>query len=70
MARLVHLSDDIYKSLTRMKGGKSYSEVIKELLEKKSNKELLLGFFGKGGVDSKKVKELSASWKKWSDEYA
>jgi predicted CopG family antitoxin len=53
-----------------MKGGKSYSEVIKELLEKKSNKELLLGFFGKGGVDSKKVKELSASWKKWSDEYA
>jgi predicted CopG family antitoxin len=70
MARLIHVSDDVYGLLTKMKGKKSYSVVIRELAEHKSNKEKVLSFFGKGGIDAAKVKELSAGWKKWTDEYA
>lgn len=29
----------------------------------------ILQFFGKGGVDETKLKELAPLWKKWSDEY-
>jgi hypothetical protein len=35
-------------------------------LNMKTNKEKLLGFFGKGGVDEKAVMELRFLWKKWS----
>ena len=70
MARLIHIADDVYTELTKMKGKNSYSVVIRDMIEKKSNKEKVLSFFGKGGVDLAKVKELSSGWKKWTDEYA
>lgn len=70
MSQIVSLSDDVYSTLTKMKGKASYSEVIRKLLEKKSNKENILECFGKGGIDEKKVKELDHLWKKWSEKYA
>ena len=70
MSQIISVSDDVYHTLKRLKGKESYSVVIRELLSTKSNKEKVLGLFGKGGVDEAKVKELNPLWKKWSDEYA
>jgi len=69
MSKLISISDDVYEKLKHLKGEDSYSKVIKILIEKKPNKEKLLGFFGKGGVDEKKVRELAPMWKKWSEKY-
>jgi len=35
----------------------------------KGSKEKVISFFGKGGVDSKKVKELSTFWNTWTKKY-
>lgn len=71
MARLISVADDVYDELTARKGKEdSYSTVIRRALAKKSNKEALLAFAGKGGVDEKRVKELGKEWKKWSKKYA
>ena len=70
MARLISVSDDVYKNLKRLKGQQSFSKVIISLLSKKTNKEKILDFFGKGGIDPTKVKELSSEWNKWSERYA
>ena len=70
MAHLVHLSDDVYETLKKMKGRESYSVAIRKLINKETNKNKVLSFFGRGGIDKEKIKELSGGWKKWSDEYA
>ncbi len=70
MSQIISVSDDVYTELKRLKGKDSYSTVIRSLMIKKSNKENVLAFFGKGGIDEKKVKELSHLWKRWSGEYA
>ena len=69
MAKLVSISDDVYDALTRMKGSDSFSKVIRVLIEKTGNKEKVLSFFGKGGIDEKKIGELKPMWKKWSEKY-
>ncbi len=69
MSQIISISDDVYETLKRLKGKESYSVAIRGLLKSTSNKEKVLGLFGKGGVDETKVKELSPLWKKWSDEY-
>ena len=70
MARMINISDDVYESLTRMKGKDSYSVLLRNMVANTPNKEKILEFFGKGGVDGKKLKELTKLWKKWSEEYA
>jgi predicted CopG family antitoxin len=69
MSKLINVADDVYKLLTVLKGENSYSVLIRELVVKKTNKEALLSFYGKKGVDGKKVKELSCLWKSWSEKY-
>ena len=69
MSQIISVSDDVYKELTRIKGKESYSSVIRVLVAKKSNKEKILSFFGRGGIDEKKVKELTSHWSKWSEKY-
>lgn len=69
VSQLINVSDDVYKKLTQFKGKQSYSEVIRGLFVEKTNKDKILGFFGKGGIDAKKVKELSPLWKKWLEKY-
>lgn len=72
MARLISVADDVYEELTSRKGrDDSYSTVIRRTLgEKKTNRDAILSFAGKGGVDEKRVKELGKEWKKWSKKYA
>lgn len=70
MARIISVSDDVYKMLTKLKGKDSYSKVIRKLAVNKTNKAKILEFFGKDGIDAGKVKELSSMWGKWSEKYA
>ncbi|MEK6962794.1 MAG: antitoxin VapB family protein [Nanoarchaeota archaeon] len=69
MAKLINVSDDVYNTLKGLKGKESYSVVIRQLLQGHSNKEKVLSFFGRGGVDAKAVAELKEGWKKWSEKY-
>jgi len=69
MAQVISIADDVYEDLTRMKGKDSYSVLLRGLVAEKSNKVKILSFFGKGGVEKGKVKELSSHWKKWSEKY-
>jgi len=70
MSRLINVSDELYEKLRNMKGERSFTFVIMNLLGDKSNKEEVLKRFGKGDVDEKRMKELRRGWKKWSEKYA
>ncbi|HLC31821.1 MAG TPA: antitoxin VapB family protein [Candidatus Nanoarchaeia archaeon] len=70
MSKLINVSDEIYETLKKLKGSESFSIAIKKVLEKRSNKEHLLSFFGKGGIDEKKVEEAVSYVRKWSKKYA
>jgi predicted CopG family antitoxin len=70
MSKLINISDEIYQKLTEMKGKEmSYTFVIKNLIGKKSNKELLLSFAGKGDINEKEIAEIKKEWKKWNQTY-
>lgn len=43
MTRVISISDDVYEELSRMKGSKSFSEILRELKQAKPN---ILDFFG------------------------
>lgn len=66
MSRLINISDEVYKELTSLKGELSYTFIIKNLLKKRSNKEAILSFAGKGGIDEEKIKALKEEWGKWT----
>lgn len=70
MAKLISVSNEVYETLTKLKGENSYSETIKVLFAQKSNKQKLLSFFGRGGIDDKRMKQGEAVWKAWSKECA
>ena len=70
MSRLINVSDDVYKTLTRLKGKDSYSAAIRSMVSKKSNIGEILKFAGKDIIDEDKIKELKVGWKKWTDRYA
>ena len=72
MSKLVNLSDKVYKELSNMKNGRSFSEVILELivLKKRGNKEEIMKFFGSNIVDIKAINDLKKGWKRWTREYA
>ena len=69
MSEIISVSDDVYHEVTAIKGTESYSFVIRKLLAGKRNKEKILSFWGKGGVNPAKMKELSKEWKRWSEKY-
>jgi len=69
MTRLISIADDVYDELTSLKGIESYSKIIRKLIFKKTNKEQILAFFGKGGINNKKIRELNPIWSKWSEKY-
>jgi len=69
MSKLINVSDDVYEKLKRMKGSESYSVVIRGLLRKRSNKESILSFAGKGGIDEKEIKKMKKEWRRWSEKY-
>ncbi len=42
MPRTITISDDVYEELKRIKGDRSFSEVIRSLLRKRSNLDVLM----------------------------
>ena len=69
MSSIISVADDVYMELTNIKGKESYSSIIRKLLSERENKENILRFHGKGGLDIKKLKEVSNEWKIWSKKY-
>ena len=58
MARQIAVSDEVYEELSKLKGSKSFSELIKEkILISKDNRKILK-FAGILKKDSKKLTEL------------
>ncbi len=69
MSEIISISDDVYTELTRIKQQESYSVVIRKLLHNQSNKEKILSFYGKGGIEKEKIKSLDKEWQQWSKKY-
>ena len=46
MTKTISISDDVYDLLVKIKGKKSFSEVIRDLIRKEGNFELLMIAFG------------------------
>lgn len=69
MSKLINISDKLYMKLKAIKGERSFTKVIEDLVEEKRKKKFL-EFFGKGGIDEKKMKEIKEGWKKWSEKYS
>ena len=69
------IGNDVYEELKRRKGEKSFTEIIKALMEKdrpKTGKDLMKHFGTmKGDKEWDEVrKELKKGWKKWNKRYA
>jgi len=63
MTKTISISDDVYEALVRIKGSRSFSEVIRDLIKKRGNFDVLLIAFGtrseKDAEDLKKeIKEV------------
>ncbi len=46
MPKTITISDDVYEELKRLKRGRSFSDVIRSLLHKESNVDMLMIAFG------------------------
>ncbi|WP_083965022.1 antitoxin VapB family protein [Thermococcus sp. PK] len=71
MVKTITISDDVYNELLRIKGKKSFSELLRELLrEKKGNSEALKRICGILNEEEyretkKRLKELEGEFEKW-----
>ncbi len=66
MTKTISISDDVYELLVKMKGKRSFSEVIRDLIRKEGNYDLLL--LGFGTRDEREAEELKKEIKeaeKW-----
>lgn len=70
MSKPINISNEVYRKLSAIKGEKSFSIIIENLLETKLNREIILACAGKGGINKEALKSLRKDWKKWSDKYA
>ena len=72
MAKTIMISNEVYAELTRRKGDRSYSEVIKDSLEERRIKtgNDLKPFLGilEGDTEYDEVmKEVKKKWKEWDE---
>lgn len=61
MARQISVSNEVYELLSKNKGKKSFSEVIKENLCFKEEKKDIMRFAGSMKNERKKLEELNAT---------
>jgi predicted CopG family antitoxin len=61
MARQISVSNEVYELLSKRKGEKSFSEVIKENLILKEEKKDIMRFAGIMKNERKKLEELNAT---------
>ncbi len=67
MSKLINISDNTYRKLKMLKGEEqSFTIIIENLLNKEeSNREKVISFVGKGGIDEKRVEEAIKFTRKW-----
>ena len=75
MAKTMMISNEVYEELKKMKEDKSFSTVLKDLIEAKKNFSTgnsLKIFFGVLSDNKSDVaaNELGKGWKKWTKRYA
>ena len=66
MPKTITISDDVYEKLASIKGKRSFSEVIRDLIEKKGNWDVFLIAFGtRDEKEIEKLKEELRGVEKW-----
>jgi predicted CopG family antitoxin len=71
MVKTVTIADDVYEELVRIKGDRSFSEVIRELLKsRKGNTDALMKIFGVLSEEEyteakSKIDALKEDFEKW-----
>lgn len=77
MARTIMISNGAYEKLKALKGEKSFSEVIMDLVEKKEEKKTVGNLFKNcAGIlkgdkeDDRIMRDARRGWKNWSKRYA
>ena len=66
MGKTITISDDVYMDLVRLKGNKSFSEIIRSLMKKESNIEVLLvGFGTRNEKETEELRKELEDAKKW-----
>ncbi|WP_290596982.1 MULTISPECIES: antitoxin VapB family protein [unclassified Archaeoglobus] len=71
MVKTVTIADDVYEELVRIKGNRSFSEVIRELLKsRKGNTDALVKIFGVLSEEEyteakSKIDALKEDFEKW-----
>ena len=71
MVKTITVADDVYNELVKIKGNRSFSEVIRELLKaKKGNSDVLVKMFGalsekEAEVARRKIKEVEKEFERW-----
>jgi len=77
MAKTIMISNWVYKELKDAKKDKSFSETIKDLIERKNTRKTIaglrecLGLLGKDDNEYDKImKELRPLYRKWTKRYA
>ncbi|MDA3836716.1 MAG: hypothetical protein PF542_03770 [Nanoarchaeota archaeon] len=70
MTKIISISDEAYQRLSTIKGGDSFTKVILKIVKAHSNKEKILSFAGKKGIDENLLKKTKKDWNKWSKRYA
>ena len=66
MTKTISISDDVYELLVRMKGKRSFSEVIRDLIKKEGNFDLLLIAFGaRSDEEVEELKREIGEIEKW-----
>ncbi|ASJ17416.1 antitoxin [Thermococcus chitonophagus] len=71
MVKTITISDDVYEELVRIKGNRSFSELLRDLLrERKGNIDVLkhiCGIFSEEEYEEtkKRLKEIEEEFEKW-----
>ncbi len=56
MGKTITIADDVYNELVKVKGKRSFSEVIRDLIKRQGNSDVLL--IGFGTRDDEEIKEF------------
>ena len=74
MAKAIMISNDVYKDLSDLKGERSFSEVLREVLQdnkikKGFNLKKCFGLIKNDKEGSEVSQDLERGWKNWSKKY-
>jgi len=71
MVKTITIADDVYRELVKIKGSRSFSEVIRELLKaRKGNSEVLIKMFSviseeEADEAKRKIEEIEKEYGRW-----